>query len=288
MKPAYLSPEAIQEFIASALREDLGAGDHSSLAAVPPERACRAELLIKSSGTIAGLELAGMIFTQVDPGLEVVFHLNDGDRCHKGEKAFEVTGNARSILSAERLVLNCLQRMSGIATRTRQVKSLLEGTKARLLDTRKTTPNFRIAEKWAVLIGGGTNHRFGLFDQILLKDNHVDLAGGVQPALERARHYVEHAGLPLKIEIEARTLQEVEGILASGGADIILLDNMDAGTLRAAVALIGGRAYTEASGGLTEENVREVAETGVDYISIGALTHSVNSLDMSLKITKPS
>jgi nicotinate-nucleotide pyrophosphorylase (carboxylating) len=288
VKPAYLSPEAIREFIASALREDLGAGDHSSLAAVPPERACRAELLIKGSGTIAGLELAGMIFAQVDPGLEVVFYLNDGDRCHKGEKAFEVTGNARSILSAERLVLNCLQRMSGIATRTRQIKSLLEGTKARLLDTRKTTPNFRIAEKWAVLIGGGTNHRFGLFDQILLKDNHVDLAGGVQPALDRARHYVEHAGLPLKIEIEARTLKEVEGILASGGADIILLDNMDAGTLRAAVALIGGRAYTEASGGLTEENAREVAETGVDYISIGALTHSVNSLDMSLKITKPS
>jgi nicotinate-nucleotide pyrophosphorylase (carboxylating) len=288
VKPAYLSPEAIREFIASALREDLGAGDHSSLAAVPRERACRAELLIKDSGTIAGLELAGMIFTQVDPGLKIVFYLNDGDRCHKGEKAFEVTGNARSILSAERLVLNCLQRMSGIATRTRQINSLLEGTKAKLLDTRKTTPNFRIAEKWAVLIGGGTNHRFGLFDQILLKDNHIDLAGGVQPALDRARHYVKHAGLPLKIEIEARTLQEVEGILASGGADIILLDNMDTGTLRTAVALIGGRAYSEASGGITEENLREVAETGVDYISIGALTHSVNSLDMSLKITKPS
>jgi nicotinate-nucleotide pyrophosphorylase (carboxylating) len=288
VKPAYLNPEAIQEFIDAALREDIGAGDHSTLAAVPPETDCRAELLIKDSGTVAGLDLAGMIFSRVDPGLRVKFFLKDGDPCRTGEKGFVVSGRARSILSSERLVLNCLQRMSGIATRTRRINSMLEGTKARLRDTRKTTPNFRIAEKWAVLIGGGMNHRFGLFDRILLKDNHIDLAGGVQPALERARQYIAQVGLPLKIEIEARTLEEVDGVLAAGGANIILLDNMDTNTLRAAVAQIAGRAYAEASGGITEENVRAVAETGVDYISIGALTHSVQSLDMSLKITKSS
>ncbi len=284
MKPAYLSSSALEQFIASALREDIGSGDHSTMASVPEDVTTQAELKVKDSGVIAGLELAGLIFRHVDPLLHVSLLLADGQSCRAGESGFTVSGKARSILTCERVVLNCLQRMSGIATYTHKLCQQLVGTKAQLLDTRKTTPNFRLAEKWAVLIGGGINHRFGLFDRILLKDNHIDVAGGVKQALSRSASYLRQTRLALKVEIEARSLADVEAILETGGADTILLDNMGIGDLRNAVRIISGRALTEASGGITESNLRAVAETGVDYISVGALTHSVKSLDMSLKV----
>jgi nicotinate-nucleotide pyrophosphorylase (carboxylating) len=283
VKPAYVTSEFLDSFISQAFAEDIGEGDHSTLAVIPAEQMGMAKLIIKEEGVIAGLELAEEIFKRLDPQLVVDFFKHDGDEVKKGEIGFEVKGSVRSILSAERLVLNCLQRMSGIATYADHLCKILAGTRTKILDTRKTTPNMRPLEKWAVLIGGGKNHRYALYDMIMLKDNHVDYAGGITSALAFANDYLVRTGKDLKIEIETRTLDEVMEVLQSGGADIIMLDNMDADTMKQAVDLICGTTKTEASGGITEDNILEKASSGVDYISIGALTHSVKSLDMSLK-----
>lgn len=286
MRPAYLTEEAIQSFVISALAEDVGEGDHSSLAAIPEKVIGKGKLLVKDEGIIAGLEMAAKIFHQVNPALQVTFFKKDGDGIATGEIAFEVVGPAQSILTAERLVLNCMQRMSGIATYTHRLCKLIDGTSAKLLDTRKTTPNFRLMEKWAVAIGGGHNHRYALYDMIMLKDNHVDMAGGIKNAIDRTQLYVHEKKKKLKIEIETRSLREVEEVLQVGGVDVIMLDNMSGEDMKKAVEWIGGRYQTEASGGITEATLRAVAECGVDFISVGALTHSVKSLDLSLK-TKP-
>lgn len=283
MNPAYLTSESLHQFIQSALLEDIGPGDHSSLASIPQGKTGRARLLIKGEGILAGVEMAGKIFSAVDPTLNVEFVKKDGDEVKFGDVGLYVSGLSASILSAERLVLNCMQRMSGIATKTHRLNQLIHHTKARLMDTRKTTPNFRLMEKWAVHIGGGVNHRFALYDMIMLKDNHVDFAGGIRPAIERTQKYLLDHGLNLKIEVETRNLDEVKEVLAVGGIDYIMLDNMDYDTMRAAVKLIDGKYTSEASGGITEETLASVAECGVDYISMGALTHSVSSLDISLK-----
>lgn len=282
----YLSDQAIHDFIQLALAEDLGEGDHSTLGAVPASKKSKARLLVKDEGLIAGLTVAEKIFHEVDPSLKITFNKKDGDIIHKGEVAFIVEGSARSILSAERLVLNCMQRMSGIATYTHRLCKLIEGTNAQLMDTRKTTPNFRLMEKWAVAIGGGKNHRYALYDMVMLKDNHIDLAGGIRPAIENIKKYLKEQNKNLKIEVETRTLKEVEEVIAIGGIDVIMLDNMSIGDMKQAVKLIGGKFKTEASGGITETSLRSVAECGVDYISVGALTHSVKSLDLSLKVEK--
>jgi nicotinate-nucleotide pyrophosphorylase (carboxylating) len=286
ISPAYLTEEAIHLFIQSALAEDIGEGDHSSLGAIPRDTPCKARLLVKDEGVIAGLSLAEKIFQQVDPALQVTYFKHDGELVHRGDEAFEVIGQARSILSAERLVLNCMQRMSGIATHTKALCQLLEGTSTKLLDTRKTTPNFRAMEKWAVAIGGGQNHRFALYDMVMLKDNHIDMAGGVQTAIENAHRYLKEKNKDLKIEIEVRNLKEVEEVIRVGGVDTIMLDNMSLNDMRRSVHLINGKYKTEASGGITENTLRAVAETGVDFISMGALTHSTKSLDLSLKVVK--
>lgn len=283
MKPAYLTPQAIHEFIAAALAEDIGPGDYSSLAAIPADKLGQAKLLLKDEGIIAGVEMAGHIFKAVDPRLEVEFLVEDGDQVKEGDIGLIVRGPAASILSAERLVLNCMQRMSAIATKTHRLNQLIAHTKAKLMDTRKTTPNFRLMEKWAVHIGGGVNHRFALYDMVMLKDNHVDFAGGIQQAISQTRSYLDKNGLNLKIEIETRSLDEVSQVLKVGGVDYIMLDNMDFETMREAVRMIDGKYKTEASGGITEDTLAAVAECGVDYISMGALTHSVSSLDISLK-----
>jgi nicotinate-nucleotide pyrophosphorylase (carboxylating) len=283
MKPAYLTPESLQNFIQSALLEDIGPGDYSSLAAIPAGKTGKAQLLIKDDGILAGVELAGEIFKAVNSRLELEFFKKDGDPVKAGDIGLVVSGPSASILSAERLVLNCMQRMSAIATKTHRLSQLIAHTKAKLMDTRKTTPNFRLMEKWAVLIGGGVNHRFALYDMIMLKDNHVDFAGGIRAAIERTKNYLSENGLELNIEIETRNLDEVSQVLEVGGVDYIMLDNMDYDTMRKAVEMIGGKYSTEASGGITEETLAAVAECGVDYISMGALTHSVSSLDISLK-----
>lgn len=279
----YLTPEALRTFIRAALAEDVGDGDHSSLAAIPDTAQNRAQLLVKDEGMLAGVELAHLIFNEVDPSLRVEQLLADGARVKHGDVVLTVEGRAQSILTAERLVLNCMQRMSGIATHTAHLNTLLAGTKARLLDTRKTTPNFRICEKWAVLIGGGVNHRYGLFDMIILKDNHVDYAGGIRQAIEATQAYLARTGRSLPIEVETRNLAEVQEALDTGGIDRIMLDNMPPARLREAVELVAGRFETEASGGITVHTIADVAATGVDYISVGALTHSTKSLDLSLK-----
>ncbi len=283
MPLSYLSPEAIDQFIRSALREDVGDGDHSSLAAVPATARKRARLLIKDEGVLAGAALAPIIFRAVDPDLQVNTLIADGTAVKPGDVGLTVEGKAQSILGAERLVLNCMQRMSGIATRTRHFTGLIAHTKAKLLDTRKTTPNFRMMEKWAVVIGGGVNHRFGLFDMIILKDNHVDYAGGITQAIRSTRDYLRRTGKDLKIVVETRSLDEVDEVLEVGGVYRIMLDNMTPDLMREAVARIHGKYLTEASGGITEATIAAVAETGVDFISVGALTHSTKSLDISLK-----
>ncbi|GGG10991.1 carboxylating nicotinate-nucleotide diphosphorylase [Pontibacter amylolyticus] len=283
MKASYLTEKSIAEFISRALAEDIGDGDHSSLASIPNDAQNQARLLVKGDGILAGVELAGYIFKQVDADLQVEVLLQDGAEVKFGDVALTVKGKAQSILTAERLVLNCMQRMSGIATYTHYLNSLISGTKARLLDTRKTTPNFRIMEKWAVLIGGGVNHRFGLFDMIILKDNHVDYAGGIREAIEATQRYLKAKGKDLRIEVETRNLEEVKEALETGGIHRIMLDNMTPEMMREAVALIGGRFETEASGGITEATIAEVAKCGVDFISVGALTHSIKSMDLSLK-----
>ena len=286
MRPNYLTEKSISEFIASALAEDIGDGDHSSLAAIPNDARNQARLLIKGDGILAGVEMATYIFKAVDPGLQVEVLLQDGERVKYGDIGLTVKGKAQSILTAERLVLNCMQRMSGIATYTNSLLQLIKDTGAKLLDTRKTTPNFRMMEKWAVVIGGGHNHRFGLYDMVMLKDNHVDYAGGVREAILATQRYLQEKGKDLKIEVETRNLQEVKEALETGGIHRIMLDNMDTDTMREAVKLIGGQYEVEASGGITETTIRAVAACGVDYISVGALTHSMKSLDISLKAYK--
>jgi nicotinate-nucleotide pyrophosphorylase (carboxylating) len=283
MTAPYLNEETISDFIRRALAEDVGDGDHSSRAAIPADAENRAQLLVKGEGVLAGVALAVHIFREVDPKLAFTPILEDGAFVRPGDVAFTVAGNARAILTAERLVLNCMQRMSGIATYTRHLTQLISGTGARLLDTRKTTPNFRMPEKWAVLIGGGLNHRYGLYDMIILKDNHVDYAGGIRQAIESTKRYLKENNKYLRIEIETRNLEEVQQVLDTGGIDRIMLDNMSPSTMREAVELIAGQYETEASGGITEETIAEVAASGVDFISVGALTHSIKSMDLSLK-----
>jgi nicotinate-nucleotide pyrophosphorylase (carboxylating) len=282
-RPHYINDTSLAAFIKLAIAEDVGDGDHSSLASIPPNATNKAKLIIKGDGILAGAELAEIIFKTLDSGLKFSSFIKDGAKVKLGDIAFYVEGSARSILTAERLVLNCMQRMSGIATYTAFLTSLLEGTSTKLLDTRKTTPNFRMMEKWAVLIGGGVNHRYGLFDMIILKDNHVDYAGGIKNAIENTTDYLSKHGKNLKIEIETRSLDEVKQVLEVGKIHRILLDNMDNETMKKAVELIGGKYEVEASGGVTEKTIRAIAETGVDFISVGALTHSVKSMDMSLK-----
>ena len=281
-KIAYLDSNKISAFIRTALDEDIGPGDYSSLAAIDNSAEGQADLIIKEPGVLAGLEVALQVFSTIDPILKIRTFFNDGDLVQPGDLVLSVHGKAQTILSAERLALNILQRMSGIATKTARMVKLIGHTNCQLLDTRKTTPNFRMFEKWAVLIGGGTNHRFALYDMIMLKDNHIDYSGGITKAVANTRAYLKTNSLDLRIEVETRTLAEVETALEAG-ADIILLDNMNLEELKQAVQLVGGRVKTEASGGITETTIGPIAETGVDFISVGALTHSYKSLDMSLK-----
>ncbi len=278
--------EDLLKFIHLALEEDVRDGDHTSLSTIPGTAESKARLLVKDNGILAGVELAQLIFETVDPKLKVEVFMKDGDLMKVGDIAFIVSGPDRSILTAERLVLNCMQRMSGIATVTRSIVDKLEGTRCQVLDTRKTTPGIRLLEKWAVKIGGGVNHRFGLFDMILIKDNHVDYAGGIKNALLSAQKYNNEKGLNLPIEIEVRNLDELQEALEIGGVVRIMLDNFSYENIRKALKIIDGRFPVEASGGINPDNVREYAETGVDYVSMGYLTHSVKSLDLSLKAMK--
>jgi len=270
-------------FIKNAIAEDVGDGDHTSLSTIPQGTQGRAKLIVKEEGVLAGVELALEIFNQIDPALQVEVKLHDGDNIKPGDIAFTVSGSTHSILLAERLVLNCMQRMSGIATQTNRIVKRLEGYKTKVLDTRKTTPGLRYLEKWAVRIGGGVNHRIGLYDMILIKDNHVDYAGGIKNAITQANDYLKNTGRKLQIEIEVRNLVELQQVLEIGEVDRIMLDNFEPSLLKQAVEMIDGRFLTEASGGIVEENVADYAACGVDFISMGALTHSVKSLDLSLK-----
>lgn len=277
---------SIPDFIRQALAEDIGDGDHTSLSTIPADKQGKALVRVKQDGIIAGLVLADQILNTVDPTVIVKVLSNEGQSVSNGTVVMEVEGAVRSLLMAERLLLNCMQRMSGIATMTRQFVEAVAGTGAIILDTRKTTPNFRLFEKWAVLLGGGQNHRFGLFDMILIKDNHVDAAGGIRPAIRRANDYLRSTGRQLPIEIETRNAAEVEEVLAEGNVQRIMLDNFTTTDLQAAVARIAGRFETEASGGINLQTVRGFAETGVQFISVGALTHSYRSLDISMKILR--
>jgi len=278
-----LDKQNIYLFIKNAIAEDLGDGDHTSISTIPEGAQGRAKLIIKEDGVLAGVELALTIFKQIDPQLKTEVFLNDGALVKYGDIAFTVAGSTHSILLAERLVLNCMQRMSGIATKTHRIVALLEPYTTKILDTRKTTPGLRMLEKWAVKIGGGVNHRIGLYDMILIKDNHVDYAGGISNAIHAANEYLQKTGRNLEIEIEVRNLEELDQVLETGKVNRIMLDNFGFDDLKTAVNRIGKRYITEASGGIVEENITQYAACGVDFISMGALTHSVKSLDMSLK-----
>ncbi|MCG2793824.1 MAG: carboxylating nicotinate-nucleotide diphosphorylase [Weeksellaceae bacterium] len=284
-RPAYASDKVLKEFIKTALEEDIQSGDHSTLSTIPKALEQKAQLIVKEDCILAGVELAEIIFKFFDKNLKVEVFIKDGESAKKGDIAFIVSGKARSILSTERLVLNCMQRMSGIATMTHDWNSRLIGTKTKLLDTRKTTPNFRVCEKWAVAIGGGTNHRFGLYDMIMLKDNHIDYNGSITNAVKMARDYNKKNKLKLKIEVETRSLDEVIEAVKSG-ADRIMFDNMTIATMADAVKIVNKKAETEASGGITRDMLNLVAKTGVDFISAGALTHSSSNIDLSLKALK--
>ncbi len=275
----------IEEIIKNALKEDIGDGDHSSLACVPVNAIGKAQLIIKDEGILAGVELAAKIFNTYDTNLKVTTFINDGSHVKFGQIALEVEGSSRSILATERLVLNFMQRMSGIATQTNKIVKLLDGCKTHLLDTRKTTPGIRYMEKWAVRIGGGYNHRFALYDMIMLKDNHIDYAGGIKNAIENTHKYLEKTGKKLKIEIEVRDEKELDEVLSIGRVNRIMLDNFTPEQISKVLPSIPAEFEVEASGGITMDNIRSYAETGVDYISVGALTHSFKSLDMSLKAT---
>ncbi|SDF87177.1 carboxylating nicotinate-nucleotide diphosphorylase [Epilithonimonas hungarica] len=284
-RPAYASDKVLKEFIKTALEEDIQNGDHSTLSTIPKDLEQKAQLIVKENCILAGVELAEIIFKNFDKNLKMEIFIKDGESAKKGDIAFIVTGKARSILSTERLVLNCMQRMSGIATMTHDWDSRLVGTKTKLLDTRKTTPNFRVCEKWAVAIGGGTNHRYGLYDMIMLKDNHIDYNGSITNAVKMAKDYVKKNKLKLKIEVETRNLEEVEEAVKSG-VDRIMFDNMDVETMAKAVKIVNGRSETEASGGITRDVLNSVAKTGVNFISAGAITHSSSNIDLSLKALK--
>ncbi len=281
-----MDKELVDPFIKNALAEDVGDGDHTSLATILPGTQGKARLIVKDTGILAGVELAVEICHIVDPELKVEVFIQDGAPVKYGDIAFNLEGSVHSILKAERLLLNCMQRMSGIATRTNQIVSMLKGTGTKVLDTRKTTPGVRYLEKWAVKIGGGVNHRFGLYDMILIKDNHVDYSGGISNAINNTHQYLKEQNKDLQIEIEVRNLEELEEVLRVGGVDRILLDNFKPQVLQQALAMNEGRYITEVSGGITIDNIMDYASAGVDYISIGALTHSVNSLDLSLKAIK--
>lgn len=282
-RPIYVTNERLQHFISEAIKEDLGDGDHSTLASVPENLQQRARLLVKDNCVLAGVELAKEIFHYYDKNLKIEVLKNDGDQVTKGDIALIVEGSARSILSTERFVLNCIQRMSGIATSAREMASLVSATKTKILDTRKTTPNFRMCEKWAVYIGGATNHRYGLYDMIMLKDNHNDYAGGITKAVGSTVKYLQKNNKSLKIEVETRNLEEVKEALATNAVDIIMLDNMTLDQMSEAVKLIGDKAKTEASGGITKESVLAIAKTGVDFISSGSIIYSAPNIDLSLK-----
>ncbi len=276
----------LDELIKLWFAEDIGDGDHTTLSSIPADAMGKQQLIIKEEGIVAGIEVAKRVFAAFDPELKMTQYLHDGDRVKPGDIAFVVEGRTQSLLQTERLMLNIMQRMSGVATRTAEYVKLVEGTKCRVLDTRKTTPGLRMLEKEAVRIGGGCNHRIGLFDMILLKDNHVDFAGGISNAIRRAQEYLKEKGKNLKIEIEVRSFDELNEALATGGIDRIMLDNFSPADTRKAVEIIGGRVEVESSGGITYDTLRQYAECGVDVISVGALTHSVKSLDMSFKAVK--
>jgi len=273
----------LELIIKNGIREDIGEGDHSSLACIPKSALGKAKLLVKDSGIIAGVEFAKMIFNEVDSNLKIETFIPDGSLVKYGDVVFHVSGSSQSILKAERLVLNSMQRMSAIATKTKKYVDLLDGTATKILDTRKTTPGFRAAEKWAVKIGGGENHRFALYDMIMLKDNHNDFAGGISLAIQKTKDYLIQNELDLKIIVEARNLKEVEEILSNGGVYRILLDNFDFETTKKAVEIIGNKCLTESSGNINETTIQQYAACGVNYISSGALTHSVYNMDLSLK-----
>lgn len=279
----FLHHAETQRIIREAFIEDIGTGDVTALSTIPENVTSKAKCLVKDEGILAGVAFAQAVFEALDPSLKMEIFLRDGAKVKKGDIAFYVEGKARSLVMAERLVLNVMQRMSGIATQTHKIVQLLEGTNCKVLDTRKTTPLIRHLEKWAVKIGGGTNHRFGLYDMVMIKDNHADYSGGITAAVQSCQKYLKDNNLHLRIEVETRNLAEVEETLEVGGVDVIMLDNMSLDLMREAVFLIDGRAQTEASGGITAETIRKVAETGVDFVSVGALTHSVKSLDISLK-----
>lgn len=275
--------ELNDQLISLAFAEDIGDGDHTTLCCIPDDAVGKSQLIIKEDGILAGVRVARQVFDAFDRDLRMTTFITDGTEVHKGDVAFIVEGKMRSLLQTERLMLNIMQRMSGIATMTRRYVRLLEGTRAHVLDTRKTTPGMRMLEKEAVKIGGGENHRIGLFDMILLKDNHVDFAGGIENAIERCHSYMHDNGLSLKVEIEVRNFDELQRVLAHGGVDRIMLDNFSTDDTRKAVEMIDHRYETESSGGITEQTIRGYAECGVDFISVGALTHSVKGLDMSFK-----
>ncbi len=275
--------QEIDLIIANAIREDVGDGDHSSLACIPASAEGKAKLLVKDEGIIAGVDFAKQVFAYIDPKMQIEILIADGSEVKYGDIAFFVSGSSQSILKAERLVLNAMQRMSAIATKTNSFVKLLEGTNTKILDTRKTTPGIRALEKWAVKIGGGENHRFALYDMIMLKDNHIDFAGGITKAVLKTQQYLKETKRDLKIIVEARNLMEIEEILQTEGVYRILIDNFDYEDTRKAVAMIGDKCFTESSGGINEKTIRKYAECGVDYISSGALTHSVYNMDLSLK-----
>ena len=279
-----LSVEELEDrLIDLAFAEDIGDGDHTTLCCIPEDAMGKSKLLIKEDGILAGVEVAKKVFARFDPTMEVEVFMGDGSRVKKGDVAMIVTGKIRSLLQTERLMLNIMQRMSGIATMTDRYVERLKGTKTHVLDTRKTTPGMRMLEKQAVKIGGGVNHRIGLFDMILLKDNHVDFSGGIKNAITRCHKYLEEKGLNLKIEIEVRSFDEIRQVVECGGVDRIMLDNFSVEDTRKAVEMIGGKYETESSGGITFDTIRDYAECGVDFVSVGALTHSVKGLDMSFK-----
>ena len=278
-----IKKEEVLPLINLAFEEDIKDGDHSSLSCIPNNKMGKAQLIVKDQGIIAGIKLAEWIFESIDPTLFMEIKLKDGDKVKKGDIAFTVKGCSISILTAERLVLNCMQRMSAIATKTRDYVELVKGTKTTILDTRKTTPGIRILEKWAIKIGGGDNHRFGLYDMIMLKDNHIDYAGGITKAIDKAKKYLKEKNLNLKIEVEARDLNEVKEIMTTKGVHRIMLDNFTPKDTIEAVKLINGKFETESSGGITSSTIRTYAECGVDFISVGALTHSIYNMDLSLK-----
>jgi nicotinate-nucleotide pyrophosphorylase (carboxylating) len=273
----------IDKLIDIALKEDIGDGDHTALSCIPEEATGKAKLLVKQEGIIAGIDIAVKVFKAVDKDLKIELLLSDGEIVKSGDIAFYVEGSSRSILMAERLALNFMQRMSGIATHTKMLVDIVGNIPCKLLDTRKTTPGLRAIEKMAVKIGGGHNHRFGLYDMVMIKDNHIDYAGGISQAIAKTKAYLKENNKPLKIEVEARNIDEVKQILAAGPVDRIMLDNFSYEDIRKAVALIGTQAETEASGGITKETLKAYAECGVGFISVGALTHQINSLDLSLK-----